>query len=38
MSLFEAADDIFEDETVKTFILANIWFEGGLRTLRKWVI
>ena len=28
MSLFEAADDIFEDETVKTFILANIWFAG----------
>jgi len=28
MSLFEVADELFEDETVKTFILANIWFAG----------
>ena len=28
MSLFETADDLFENETVKTFILANIWFAG----------
>ncbi len=28
MSLFEVADDLFENETVKTFILANIWFAG----------
>ena len=28
MTPFEVADDLFEDETVKTFILANIWFAG----------
>ena len=28
MTPFEVADEIFEDETVKTFILANIWFAG----------
>jgi phytoene dehydrogenase-like protein len=28
MDLFEAADDLFENETIKTFILANIWFAG----------
>ena len=28
MSLFETADDIFENETIKTFVLANIWFAG----------
>ena len=25
---FEVADELFEDEIVKTFILANIWFAG----------
>jgi phytoene dehydrogenase-like protein len=28
MDLFEVADELFEDETVKAFILANIWFAG----------
>ncbi len=28
MDLFQAADELFEDETLKTFILANIWFAG----------
>jgi len=35
MSLFEAADDLFEDETVKTFILANIWFAGWPPDFKK---
>ena len=28
MTPFEVADELFEDETIKTFILANIWFAG----------
>lgn len=28
MDLFKVASELFEDETVKTFILANIWFAG----------
>jgi phytoene dehydrogenase-like protein len=28
MTPFEVADEIWEDETIKTFILANIWFAG----------
>jgi phytoene dehydrogenase-like protein len=26
--LFQVADELFEDETIKSFILANIWFAG----------